>query len=84
MPNGRNLASHRFTVLLERDADDDVWVSYVPSLGNLSTYGASREEVLEQTREAILGYLEAASKEGIPVPTSSGDVEIVELEVAAL
>src|SRR5207245_220814 len=50
----------RFKVLLERDARDRVWVTYVPNLGNLSTFGDTREEALDQTREAILGYLETA------------------------
>jgi len=68
-----------FQVLLERDAEAGVWVTYVPTLNGLSTYGETREEALEQTREAILGYLEAAEKEGLPLPDSA---ELVELEVA--
>lgn len=59
-------AGRRFKVLLEWDADEQVWVSYVPTLGQLSTHGDTRDEALEQTREAILGYLEAAAKEGTP------------------
>jgi predicted RNase H-like HicB family nuclease len=38
-------------------------VTLVPSLGSLSSYGETREKALDQTREAILGYLEAAAKE---------------------
>jgi predicted RNase H-like HicB family nuclease len=70
----------RFKVVLEWDADDRVWVTYVPSLGLLSTYGDTREEALENSGEAILGYLEAAAKEGISVPPE-GDTDVVELEV---
>jgi predicted RNase H-like HicB family nuclease len=70
----------RFKVVLEWDADDRVWVTYVPALGRLSTYGDTREEALDNSREAILGYLEAASKEGISVPPE-GDTDFVELEV---
>ena len=73
----------KFKVLLEWDDTEHVWVSYVPTLGHLSTYGETRDEVLEQTREAIIGYLEAAAKEGIPVPSPKVEAEIVELEVAA-
>ncbi len=58
----------QFHTILEYDADDKVWVTYVPALNYLSTFGESREEALDNTREAILGYLEAAAKEGIPVP----------------
>jgi predicted RNase H-like HicB family nuclease len=51
--------TQHFQVMLEWDADEDVWVTYVPTLNGLSTFGETREEALSQTREAILGYLEA-------------------------
>ena len=63
--------------MLEWDADEQVWVSYVPTLGQLSTHGDTRDEALEQTREAILGYLEAAVKEGIPIPRADTETEIM-------
>jgi predicted RNase H-like HicB family nuclease len=40
----------------EWDAEDRVWVTYVPSLNHLSTYGETEAEALERTREAIAGY----------------------------
>ena len=76
------MTARRFHVVLEWDPGARVWVTFVPSLGPLSTYGETREEALEQTREAILGYLEAASKEGLPAPDASVEPELVELEVA--
>lgn len=76
-------AVRRFKVLLEWDTDEEVWVTHVPTLGHLSTYGATREDALERTREAVIGYLEAASKEGIPVPPPGTETEVVELEVSA-
>lgn len=72
----------RFKVLVEWDPDDRVWVTYVPDLDWLSTYGDTREEALERTREAILGYLEAAQKEGLPLPAAHAGPEVVEVEVA--
>lgn len=75
------MAIRQFQVVLEWDADDQVWVTYVPSLGFLSTYGDTRDEALAQTREAITGYLEAAAKEGISVPANE-PAELVQLEVA--
>ena len=71
----------KFKVLIEWDPKDEVWVTYVPVLGHLSTYGDTREEALAQTREAILGYLEAAAKEGLAIATES-EADIVEIEVA--
>jgi predicted RNase H-like HicB family nuclease len=74
--------TRRFGVLLEWDPTTRVWVTFVPSLDSLSTYGNTREAALEQTREAILGYFEAAAKEGLPVPEADLEPEVVELEVA--
>jgi predicted RNase H-like HicB family nuclease len=68
--------------VLEWDAEESVWVSYVPALNHLSTYGATREEALAETKEAILGYLEAAEKEHIEVPEPAGSIELTELEIA--
>jgi len=57
----------------ERDPEAAAWVTYVPALDHLSTFGETRDEALENTREAILGYLEAAAREGLDVP--EGDAE---------
>jgi predicted RNase H-like HicB family nuclease len=61
------MATRRYHVLLEWDPESQVWVTYVPAQDHLSTFGDSREEAIEHTREAILGYLEAAKKEGLEV-----------------
>jgi predicted RNase H-like HicB family nuclease len=65
--------------LLEWDPEAGVWVTYVPTLNGLSTFGETKELALANTREAILGCLEAAEKEGIPIPEPG---EMVDLEVA--
>lgn len=72
----------QFQVVLEWDAEDSVWVTYVPVLNNLSTFGETREEALTNTQEAILGYIEAAKKEGIPLPPDDSTAELVQVEVA--
>ena len=76
------MAVRHFKALIEYDPDDKVWVSYVPALDYLSTYGETREEALAKTKEAIAGYLEAAEKEGIPVPADVSEAELVDVEVA--
>lgn len=76
------VATRRFKVLIEWDPDDRVWVTYVPALNHLSTFGSTREQALQQTRDAILGYLEAAAKEGIPLPPEPNSSDIVDLEVS--
>jgi predicted RNase H-like HicB family nuclease len=77
------MAVQQFSVIVEWDAEDEVWVTHVPTLDRLSTYGETRQAALDNTREAILGYLEAAGKAGIPVPRTGGPgPSIVELEVS--
>ena len=75
------MTSRQFQVLLEWDADEHVWVTYVPGLDFLSTYGDTRDEALAQTREAIAGYIEAAAKEGISI-SNVESAELIQLEVA--
>lgn len=72
------MSKHHFQVLLEWDGEAGVWVTYVPALNALSTFGETREEALAQTREAILGYIEAAEKAQLPVPLP---FEAIDLEV---
>jgi predicted RNase H-like HicB family nuclease len=75
------MTSRRFKVLIEWDTEESVWVTYVPALNHLSTYGESREEALDNTREAIAGYLEAAAKEHLTVSSEEPSIELVDVEV---
>ena len=76
------MAINRVKVLVTWDARDNAWVTYVPELDNLSTFGQTKEEALDNTREAIRGYLEAAAKEGIPVTAGWPTPELIDLDVA--
>jgi len=55
----------------------------VPALGHLSTFGTTKEEALANTEEAILGYLEAAAKEGIALAVDGPEPEIIDLQVTS-
>ena len=77
------MTARRFQVEIEWDPEERVWVTYVPALGHLSTYGETREEALAQTRDAVLGYLEAAAASDVPVPDEDHQLDVVEIEVAA-
>jgi predicted RNase H-like HicB family nuclease len=68
------MATQRYHVLLEWDPETGMWVTYVPTLNGLSTFGETREEALSNTQEAILGYLEAARKEGISLEPAPGAI----------
>jgi predicted RNase H-like HicB family nuclease len=66
---------------VEYDPTEKAWVTYVPALGHLSTFGPTRDEALEHTREAIIGYLEAAEREGIELAIEPTPAELVEIAV---
>jgi predicted RNase H-like HicB family nuclease len=56
-------------------------VTYVPALHHLSTFGHTREEAIENTREAILGYIDAAKKEGLELTIESTPAELVQIAI---
>jgi predicted RNase H-like HicB family nuclease len=70
-----------FQVVVEHDPVEDAWVTYVPALDHLSTFGRTRDEALANTREAILAYLGAAEKEGISVRIEPTPAELVQIAV---
>ncbi len=75
------MADRFFQVMLEWDIEDKVWVTYVPTLDFLSTYGETKADAIANTREAILGYMEAAQKEGMAVPSGNPQAELVCIDV---
>src|SRR3990172_3821763 len=68
-----------YKVLIEWDDDSRLWVTRVPELNDLSTFGATEEEALQMTKDAILGYLEAVKQVGEPETGSNS--RILELTV---
>jgi predicted RNase H-like HicB family nuclease len=65
------------------EPEDGVFVTYVPALDFASTFGPTREVALERTRELIVGYLEAARKDGIDVPAPDEHrTELVDVAIA--
>ncbi len=71
-----------FHIVLEYDKEENVYITHVPALDNISTFGTTRGEALDNTREAILGYIEAAQKEGLPLPGEDNALEWIDLEIA--
>jgi predicted RNase H-like HicB family nuclease len=46
------------------------YVTYVPELDNISTYGKTREQALERTKALILAYVETSRDLGYQLPLS--------------
>jgi predicted RNase H-like HicB family nuclease len=71
----------QFQVFVEYDPSEKAWVTYVPALDHISTFGSTRDEALANTREAIVGYLEAADKEGLQLTVDPTPAELVQIAV---
>ncbi|MCA1728665.1 MAG: type II toxin-antitoxin system HicB family antitoxin [Actinobacteria bacterium] len=69
----------KYRVLIEQD-EDGVYVAEVPALPGCISQGQSREEAVENVREAIAAYLESLEARGDPIPPSITE-EIVEVRM---
>ena len=67
-----------YTVLLEQESDGG-YVASVPALAGCVSQGDTRQEVLENIREAIGLYIEDCIAAGDPVPNEAGK-EYIEVE----
>ena len=73
----------RYTVLIERDQDEGVYVVTVPALPGCVTQGNTFEQARERAREAISGHVAALRDLGQPVPVES-DVVVATVEIDGL
>ena len=71
----------RYTVVLEPDEEGRGFTVRVPALPGCVTQGRTREEALDNAREAILGFIEGLEKAGEPVPEETAPVELATVAV---
>jgi predicted RNase H-like HicB family nuclease len=65
----------RFQVTLDRD-EDGVWVVQCPSIRGCVSQGKTREEALENIKEAITLCLEVRAEKGLPLTIETEQVEV--------
>jgi predicted RNase H-like HicB family nuclease len=53
--------------------EDGCWVAEVPSLPGCISQGRTKEEALNNTKEAIQAYIDALEEDGIAVPEERFD-----------
>jgi predicted RNase H-like HicB family nuclease len=63
-------------VVLHPDPEDGGWVAEVPSLPGCVSQGETKEEALNNIREAIEAWIDAAKETGISVPAETFDVQV--------
>ncbi|NQY32047.1 MAG: type II toxin-antitoxin system HicB family antitoxin [Coraliomargarita sp.] len=65
----------KFITTLDRD-EDGVWVAECPSIPGCVSQGTSKEEALENVRDAIALCLEVRSEKGLPLTVETRQVEV--------
>lgn len=59
----------KYRIIIEQD-EDGIFVAKCPSLPGCISQGKTREEALENIKDAIEGYLASLKKHNEPVPPS--------------
>lgn len=65
----------KFRVTIDRD-EDGVWVVECPSIPGCVSQGDTKEEALENVKEAIALCLEVRAEAGLPLTIETRDVEV--------
>ncbi len=63
-------------VVIYPDPEDGGWVAEVPSLPGCISQGETKEEVIENIRDAIQTWIEGARSAGMNVPEETFDVQL--------
>ncbi len=76
----------RYSVLIQRDSEELVYIVTVPALPGCFTQGATVEQALERAREAIALHVEGFVERGesIPVEPAPPLLTVVEVEADAM
>ncbi|MEH1819839.1 MAG: type II toxin-antitoxin system HicB family antitoxin [Nostoc sp.] len=65
----------KFNVILDRD-EDGVWIVECPSIPGCISQGQTREEALENIKDAIAACLEVRAEFGLPLTVETDQVEV--------
>ena len=65
----------KFNVTIDRD-EDGVWIVECPSIPGCVGQGGTREEALDDVREAIQLCLEVRAEKGLPLTVETRQVEV--------
>ncbi|MHB1033773.1 MAG: type II toxin-antitoxin system HicB family antitoxin [Pirellulales bacterium] len=66
----------KFVVTIDRD-EDGVWVVECPSIPGCVSQGATRDEALENVKDAIAACLAVRSERGMPLTIDTQQVEVL-------
>jgi predicted RNase H-like HicB family nuclease len=65
----------KFNVILEQD-EDNMWIVECPTIPGCISQGSSKEEALENIKDAITACLEVRAEIGLPLVIEHDQVEV--------
>jgi len=65
----------RFPVTIDRD-EDGVWIAECPSIPGCVSQGRTKDEALDNVKEAIVLCLEVRAEQGLPLTIETRQVEV--------
>jgi len=66
----------KFNITLDRD-EDGMWVAECPSIPGCVSQGKTKEEAMENVKEAISLCLEVRAEKGMPLTIETRQIEVV-------
>jgi predicted RNase H-like HicB family nuclease len=60
--------SRHYSMIVEWDPEDDIYVVTVPELPGCRTHGDSYEHAVRQAQDAIESWIASARADGAPIP----------------
>ena len=66
----------RFSVTIDRD-EDGVWIVECPSIPGCVSQGQTKQEALENVKDAIAACLQVRAERGMPLTMETYQVEVV-------
>jgi predicted RNase H-like HicB family nuclease len=66
----------RFNVTLDRD-EDGVWIVECPSIPGCVSQGQTKQEAVENIKDAIAACLQVRAERGMPLTVETYQVEVV-------
>ena len=66
----------KFTVTIDRD-EDGVWIAECPAIPGCVSQGDTKEQALENIKDAIKLCLEVRAERGLPLTIETSQVEVV-------
>ena len=69
-------ASMKFLITLDRD-EDGVWVVECPAIPGCVSQGQTKDEAMDNVKEAIALCLEVRAEQGLPLTVETRQVEVM-------